>query len=746
MQKKIWTITPVIPTFSRGNISPYLGYKDSNRITYKFGVAGTYKIYITRVNQYGCKAIDSQDYILHAKPTVGIDVKDQCWDPVRSVAIFNVTADPSPDKMLKWSWDMGDGTKLNGQAGPPLLLKTVYHKYATAGPRLIKLVVTTDADCKDSQNHILNLFAKPLAQFATSNTCIGEMTNAFNSSSVASPEAVQYDIWNWGDGTPYDTAVPNGAHTYTKIGLYKVLLDVQTFNECKDTQTLWMRVHPKPVPLYSVKEACFGDSTKFRRLINFKYPRQDSMYWNWTFDDTIMSSDTALRYKFAAPGVHKARLVAESKAGCKDSALGVFQVYYRPQPTFSLDPSVSPNDSMQCQKWNKFTYIQNYGVDPNDTIFESKWVWGDTFVEIPAMTLYHSYDTTGLYQPRLVVTNIHGCADSITHPVNVVASPIAYFAYKGLCMPDSVYFYDTLTYSLDSIKQRYWDFGNGLTDSNILNRNVYYNNAGPYSTSYIVKTKNGCSDTAYLNVNTLVNTPVISWNMSGSISPLCKGDSTIFTVTGGDSIIWQTDNDSVFVKAISKTGMNVFKVYNKGVCFSMDSVQVFAYPPANIKAYSDTTIFRGRKASIYVSNALKNFHWYPGFYVADSTKVGTSTIQLTDSITLFVVAMDSNGCVDVDSVHIRVVDPPLVKIPNIITPNGDKSNEYWDLIEIPDVFLFDIVISDRQGKRVYTSNNYMNNWNGVNSDGNVLPNGVYFYYIKNRQSKEEYRGYIQIIR
>ena len=69
-----------------------------------------------------------------------------------------------------------------------------------------------------------------------------------------------------------------------------------------------------------------------------------------------------------------------------------------------------------------------------------------------------------------------------------------------------------------------------------------------------------------------------------------------------------------------------------------------------------------------------------------------------------------------------------------------------DLIEIPDVFLFDIVISDRQGKRVYTSNNYLNNWNGVDSDGNVLPNGVYFYYMKNRQSKDEYRGYIQIIR
>jgi gliding motility-associated-like protein len=746
MQKKVWTITPVVPTFVKGNTAGTIGYKDSTRINYKFNSGGTFKIFITRTNQYGCKATDSQDYISHSKPAIFIDAVDQCWDANKSIAITNGTADPSPDKMLKWSWDLGDGTKLNGQTGPPVLLKTVFHKYATAGSRLIKLSVTTDADCKDSMTKIVNLFAKPLAQFTATKTCIGEVTNTLNSSGVASPENILYDIWNWGDGSPNDSAMPNSAHTYAKIGLYKILLEVQSDNICKDTQTFWIRVHPKPVPLYSVKEACFGDTNRFRRLLNFKYPRQDSMYWNWTFDDTIMATDTTARIKFKDPGVHKVRLVGTSKAGCQDSSLGIFQVYYRPKPTFSLDASVIPNDSMQCQKWNKFTFVQNYGVDPNDTILTSKWVWGDTFKESPAVTLFHSYDTTGLYKPRLVVTNIHGCADSITQTINVVASPIPNFAYKGVCMPDSVYFYDTLTYSLDTIKQRYWDFGNGVTDTNILNRNVYFKNAGPYNASYIVKTKNGCSDTAFVNINTLVDRPVISWNMSGSISPLCKGDSTIYTVIGGDSIIWQTDNDSVFVKAISKTGNYVFKTYNKGVCYSMDSVQVYAYPPANIKAHSDTTIFRGRKASVYVSNALKNFNWYPGKYVADSTKVGTSTIQLTDSITLFVVATDSNGCTDVDSIHIRVVDPPLVKIPNIITPNGDKSNEYWDLIEIPDVFLFDIVISDRQGKRVFFSNNYLNNWNGVDSDGNVLPNGVYFYYMKNRQTNDEYRGYIQIIR
>jgi len=91
----------------------------------------------------------SVDYILHAKPMVSIDATDQCWDINKSIAITNGTTDPAPDKVLSWKWDLGDGTKVNGQT-TPLLNKTVMHKYATPGGRLIKLIVTTDANCRDS--------------------------------------------------------------------------------------------------------------------------------------------------------------------------------------------------------------------------------------------------------------------------------------------------------------------------------------------------------------------------------------------------------------------------------------------------------------------------------------------------------------------------------------------------------------------------------------------------------------------
>lgn len=151
--------------------------------------------------------------------------------------------------------------------------------------------------------------------------------------------------------------------------------------------------------------------------------------------------------------------------------------------------------------------------------------------------------------------------------------------------------------------------------------------------------------------------------------------------------------------------------------------------------------------NLYVKRAATRIRWSPSEYLqGDSTGVTVLTRQLIDSMRFYVTALDSNGCEDMDSVTILIIDPPLIKIPNIITPNGDDENETWNLIDIPDLFLYNIIITDRQGHRVYEAKDYQNDWNAIDQNGNALPNGVYFYYMKNSKTQKVYRGYIQVIR
>ncbi|GGI28643.1 gliding motility-associated C-terminal domain-containing protein [Pedobacter mendelii] len=84
-------------------------------------------------------------------------------------------------------------------------------------------------------------------------------------------------------------------------------------------------------------------------------------------------------------------------------------------------------------------------------------------------------------------------------------------------------------------------------------------------------------------------------------------------------------------------------------------------------------------------------------------------------------------------------------IPNLFTPNGDGSN---DSFEIRGLALFaenELVIVNRWGNEVYKSNNYNNDWTGTG-----LNEGTYYYLIKVRENSaselQVFKGWITLIR
>ncbi len=110
------------------------------------------------------------------------------------------------------------------------------------------------------------------------------------------------------------------------------------------------------------------------------------------------------------------------------------------------------------------------------------------------------------------------------------------------------------------------------------------------------------------------------------------------------------------------------------------------------------------------------------------------------------------------------VKPVNLKIPNVFTPNGDGANDTFVITEAPpeeeedglksiadDVVEFDpintyyerteLVIFNRQGRIVYRSNDYKNDW-----DGSKLPDAVYFYVLKcfGFKSDDVYKGSVTI--
>jgi gliding motility-associated-like protein len=115
------------------------------------------------------------------------------------------------------------------------------------------------------------------------------------------------------------------------------------------------------------------------------------------------------------------------------------------------------------------------------------------------------------------------------------------------------------------------------------------------------------------------------------------------------------------------------------------------------------------------------------------------TYAATDFGTYGVVITDNNGCIGADEVDVNE-KPCEIEIPNVITPgNGDGKNDVFfikNLDSNPDT---KVVILNRWGKEVYSSNNYQNNW-----DGDDLPDGTYFYVVVVKSGKD-YKGALKLI-
>ena len=86
---------------------------------------------------------------------------------------------------------------------------------------------------------------------------------------------------------------------------------------------------------------------------------------------------------------------------------------------------------------------------------------------------------------------------------------------------------------------------------------------------------------------------------------------------------------------------------------------------------------------------------------------------------------DINGCRMNTTVRFEITKETILHVPNIFTPNGDGINDQFHIQYENRPQVFDIVIYNREGKKMYSSSNPDFHWNGSHCTA-----GVYSYLIK----------------
>jgi gliding motility-associated-like protein len=105
----------------------------------------------------------------------------------------------------------------------------------------------------------------------------------------------------------------------------------------------------------------------------------------------------------------------------------------------------------------------------------------------------------------------------------------------------------------------------------------------------------------------------------------------------------------------------------------------------------------------------------------------------------YVASENACGGIESNRIEFSRLDKNSLFIPNIITPNDDDANQYFEVdkqLESPSMQIF-----NRWGKEVYHSASYQDTWDGSN-----LADGVYFYTIQSQCLDETLKGTLTIKR
>ena len=149
-----------------------------------------------------------------------------------------------------------------------------------------------------------------------------------------------------------------------------------------------------------------------------------------------------------------------------------------------------------------------------------------------------------------------------------------------------------------------------------------------------------------------------------------------------------------------------------------------------------------------------SYSWSSNIEALECTDCETITIAPTESSRYELILTNSSGCTEVVAFEVRVRKNYEVYLPNVFSPNGDGSNDFWNISVGDQVASVEkISVFNRWGAPVYqnsqpTPNNSSEGWDGTYKGKSVQP-GVYIATVEvifKDGEKQVFSGDISILR
>ena len=360
---------------------------------------GVKKILLEVTSKNGCKISKLDSFTVFEAQKAAFNVTEVCTKQNLLPTDMSTITSPSTIDNHKW-YVNGVLTSVDQN---PTITTTSY------GTKTIKLITTSNNNCKDSISKNVEVRPLPVGGFNFSNTCFGELTQ-FTSNASIPAGTISSTTWKI-DNSNFTGLAPS--YTFPAAATYNVSQVTLSNYGCKDSIAKEVIINPLPVIDISLNSYIGCEPFDVVVINNSTVASGVISDYLWTWGDGQVSAGIANGHTYVNPNSYTIKVSATTDKGCKDSLTLPTQVVVNKNP--KADFSFTPLEPSNITEYVTFKDSSSLDVIAWD------WITSDGGIYSGSSSVNHSFADSGSYFVTLTATNANGCQDDITKLVYVNA-------------------------------------------------------------------------------------------------------------------------------------------------------------------------------------------------------------------------------------------------------------------------------------------------------------------------------------
>jgi len=632
--------------------------------------------------------------------------------------------------IVDWNWNFGDG-EFSTELDPSHIFQNPPTE-PDATNIFITLTVTDVLGCSSSFTDSLS-FYEPFSSILTSpnppSLCAGDDLTFIATDFIQEGSFLNYS-WNFDNGTMSSNQSENVE--YPTAGDYNITLDfVEAATGCAGQVSY-------PLDVQAYPEAAFSSSVDgveiicFPEIINFMDESESfgsPLNYFWTFGNGQVATQADPSAAFDKGTFTVTQNVITSN-GCADQST----------QTYTL---VGPEGSIVLDQ-NQICNGAEIMVSLADTVDISSYSWdfGDgntTDDESPTTHQYDVTSTTNTFISLILKGENDACTTVETVDIEIIQINPDFDFLNG----DDMYCADEIISVQNSTSSEAntfaWTSSDGQS-SNEINPTFNANGIGEITIELTASLEPlGCPETI---AKTITVNPLPMTSADGAA--VCEGEPAILSVnnpSAGSTYEWSINGnppltgETITVDNPTNSTVTLNEIDVNG-CSQMTSLEIITVDALEGENFDITTCPDAAVPIGIAPNANYTYMWQasPDLSCTDCPNAVLAVPNTGGEAEYNLTATDPLGaCPPADyTFKIEILDN-VIEIPNVFTPNGDETNDFFNFIQLGDnpveIAIGEFKVYDRWGKLVYDNDTPDTGWDGQ-INGKPAVADVYVFVMK----------------